>query len=131
MMAPASDIVNLKKFLIQLAGALKNPYSHMRPYLVLDNLPAHRSPKVREELQRFHVCFQPPYSSPANCQETVWSILKREYYVRLHRRDEDLANDEAFRAMIRQLYEEVPIITENILRANQRYLAQYLALGSD
>ena len=66
-----------------------------------------------------------------NCQETVWSILKREYYVRLHRRDEDLANDEAFRAMIRQLYEEVPIITENILRANQRYLAQYLALGSD
>ena len=33
--------------------------------------------------------------------------------------------------MIQRVYEEVPINTENILRANQRYLAQYLALGAD
>ena len=109
---------------------MRTPYSGSKPYLCLDNHPAHRSAKVREELSRFHVCFQPAYSSPANCQETIWAHLKREYYVRLHRRDEDVASEDEFRAMIRQLYEDVPINTEAILRANRRYLAQYLALGA-
>ena len=71
----------------------------------------------------------PPYSSPANVQETVWAHLKREYYVRLHRRDVDFANEAEFRAMIQQLVDDMPVNTENILRANYRYLAQYLALG--
>ena len=67
MMASATDIEGVKKFLVQLAGAVKNPYSGSRPYLVLDNHQAHRSPKVREELERFHVLWQPAYSSPVNC----------------------------------------------------------------
>ena len=33
--------------------------------------------------------------------------------------------------MIQQVIDDVPINTENILRANQRYLAQYLALGDE
>ena len=130
MIAPATDIASTKRFLLQLAGALKNPYSPLKPYLVLDNHPAHRSSQVREELSRFHVCFQPAWSSPANCQETVWAQLKREFYVRLHRRDSDLADEEQFRAMVKQLYEDVPVNTDAILRANQGYIAKYLALGS-
>ena len=131
MIAAATDIVHVKKFLVQLAGALKNPYSAQRPYLCLDNHPAHRSRQVREELSRFHVCFQPAYSSPANCQETIWSQLKSHYYTRLHRRDRDLTSDEEFRAMIRQLCDDIPINTDAILRANQPYLAKHLAMASE
>ena len=57
MMAPTTDIDSTKKFLVQLAGALRNPYSGSKPYLVLDNHPAHRTPKVREELERFRYIF--------------------------------------------------------------------------
>ena len=130
MIAPSTDIASTKRFLLQLAGALKTPYSPLKPYLVLDNHPTHRSAQIREELSRFHVCFQPAWSSPANCQETVWAQLKREFYVRLHRRNSDLADEEQFRAMVKQLYEDVPVNTDAMLRANQRYIAQYLALGS-
>ena len=79
----------------------------------------------------FHPIFQAPYSSPGNCQEQIWAYLKREYYVRLHRREEDLADANQFRAMIQQLCDDVPINTDAILRANQRYLAHYLALGAE
>ena len=132
MLGPATDIVSFRKFLLQVVGALRNPYSAARPYLVLDNHPSHTSPKMREELHaRFHVCFQPTASSPVNCQETVWAQIKREYYVRLHRRERDLASDEEFRNMIRELTEEVPINTENMLRANRHYLDHYIALGEE
>ena len=57
MMSKATDIAGMKKFLVQVAGALKDPYSSAKPYLILDNHPAHRSQRVREELSRFHVCF--------------------------------------------------------------------------
>ena len=122
MTADSTDIPNVKRFLVKLAGALRNPYG-IRPYLVLDNHRAHRSERVREELGRFRACFQPAYSSPFNCQETVWAQLKREYYVRLHRRDRDLASDDEFRAMVQQLCKDVPINTDAILRANQSYIA--------
>ena len=131
MIAPSTDIASTKRFLLQLAGALRNPYSPLKPYLVLDNHPAHRSAQIREELSRFHACFQPAWSSPANCQETVWAQLKREFYVRLHRRDSDLANEEEFRGLVRQVYEDVPVNTDAILRANHRFIAKYLALGDE
>ena len=57
MTAPATDIVSFKKFLVELAGAIKDPYTKQRPYLVLDNHSAHRSVHVREELNRFHALF--------------------------------------------------------------------------
>ena len=131
MTASSTDIPEVKRFLVQLAGALKDPYSKLRPYLVLDNHPAHRSNQVREELSRFHACFQPAYSSNFNCQETVWSLLKREYFVRLHRRDRDLTNQAEFRAMIEQLCADVPVNAENILRANRLYINHYLDLGDE
>ena len=73
MTAPATDIPSFKRFLVELAGAVKDPYTKRRPYLVLDNHSAHRSAQVREQLERFHAIFQPAYSSPFNVQETVWA----------------------------------------------------------
>ena len=131
MTATATDIPSVKKFLVELAGALRDPYTRLRPYLVLDNHSAHRSLQVREELSRFHAVFQPAYSSPFNVQETVWALVKQEYFVRLHRRDSELANDVEFRNMVLQLCEDVPINAANILRANRRHIAHYLALGTE
>ena len=51
--------------------------------------------------------------------------------MRLHRRDHDLADDAEFEAMIRQLYEEVPVDADAMLRANRAYVASYIALGDE
>ena len=131
MTAAATNIPETKRFLVALAGALRDPYRRMRPYLILDNHSAHHSSQVRDELTRFHALFQPAYSSPANCQETVWAQLKREYFVRLHRRDRDLASDAEFRAMIQQLTEDVPVNADSILRANRAWIAKYLELAAE
>ena len=131
MLATKTDISEVKRFLVQLAGALKNPYKKARPYLILDNHAAHHSNQVRDELSRFHALFQPAYSSPFNCQETVWSQLKREYYVRLHWREHDPVDDAEFRAMIQQLCDDVPINPDAILRSNRDWLDKYLALGAE
>ena len=79
----------------------------------------------------FHKCFQPAMSSCFQCVEWVWSILKKAYLVRLHRRETDLKDHAELEAMIVQLYQEVPICTENILRANRSYIEHYLALGEE
>ena len=57
MIANTTDITETKRFLVELAGALKNQYSRQKPYLIMDNHPAHKSPKVREELGRYHPIF--------------------------------------------------------------------------
>ena len=56
MQLPSTDIPSVKIFLVALAGQLQNPYAP-RPYLVMDNAPAHHSHKVREEMSRFHATF--------------------------------------------------------------------------
>ena len=58
-------------------------------------------------------------------------MLKREYFVRLHRRERDLKDHAEFKAMIEKLYSEVPIDTEAMLRANRSHIAHYLALGDE
>ena len=77
--------------------------------------------------------FQPAYSksiisithsintlgSPFNVVETCWAQLKREYFVRLHRRDADILSMAQFRAMIKAVYEEVPINSDSLLRVNR------------
>ena len=131
MTAEATSIVETKRFLVALSGALKNPYSPIRPLLVLDNHSSHRSDKIREELGRFRACFQPAFSSEFQCAETLWAHLKREYFVRLHRREENLKDHAEFEAMIQQLYQEVPIDADAILRVNQPHIARYLALGAE
>ena len=47
--------------------------------------------------------------SPFNVVETCWAQLKREYFVRLHRRETNILDMAQFRAMIKAVYEEVPI----------------------
>ena len=79
----------------------------------------------------FHKCYTPAMSSCYNVVEWVWSILKKAYLVRLHRRERDLRDHAEFEQMITQLYQEVPICTENILRANRSYIDHYLALGAE
>ena len=61
----------------------------------------------------------------------MWSLLKREYLVRLHRRDADIENDDEFRAMIRKLYREVPVNVDAMLRANRSHIDRYIALGEE
>ena len=58
-------------------------------------------------------------------------MLKREYFVRLHRRDRDLLTDDEFTAMIQQLCDDVPIYPDSMLRANRTYINHYLALGDE
>lgn len=119
MNASATNIQEFKRFIIQMAGQLKNPYSARKPYLVLDNHPAHHSKEVAELLnQYFKPVFQPAYSSPFNCIETVWSILKREWFVRLHRRESDIQSMAEFRGLIEQLCNEVKLSTENLMKSN-------------
>ena len=38
----------------------------------------------------FEVVFQPPYSSEANAQETVWSLVKSKFLTQLYRRETNL-----------------------------------------
>ena len=64
-------------------------------------------------------------------QEVVWAFLKKEYYMRLHRRDENIKDEAEFSQMIEKLCEEVPINTDNILRSNRAYVNYYLALGEE
>ena len=61
----------------------------------------------------------------------MWAQLKREYLQRLDRRDRDVADQAEFHRMIRQLYREVPINVDAMLKANHGYIARYLALGDE
>ena len=123
MMAKATNIESFKLFLVQLAGARVNPYSERKPVLVMDNHPAHRSSKCTELLnQYFRPEFQPAYSSPFNPVETCWALLKREYFVRLHRRETNFRTMEEFRSMLKEVVEDVPLVQANLLRVNRPYV---------
>ena len=60
--------------------------------------------------------------------ETVWAYLKREYFVRLNRRETDFTSMDQFRLMIKDLYTEVPLNMENLLRSNRLYVDFHLKL---
>ena len=72
--------------------------SHLqRPILVLDNHPAHKTSDNRDKMrEHFDVVFQPPYSSEANAQETVWAQVKHLYLQKLYRRKTNLTTQRAF-----------------------------------
>ena len=86
---------------------------------------------MQEQLSRFRVLFQVPYSSPFNVVETVWAAYKREHLVRLHRRERDFPNAAAFEQAVLQLCDDVPIDPDAMLRANRSYIEHYLALGDE
>ena len=79
-----------------------------RPVLVLDN---HRAHKTADNLAKaalhFEVVFQPPYSSEANAQETVWAAAKRSYLQRLYRRDANLQSQQQFHTFLYRFLEDV------------------------
>ena len=79
-----------------------------RPVLVLDN---HRAHKTEENLRKagrhFEVVFQPPYSSEANAQETVWARTKALYLQRLYRRDTNMTTQQQFHTFLYRFLEDV------------------------
>lgn len=130
MMAPATNEEHFAEFLVEIARGLKNQYRQRKPRLVLDNHPAHRSEGSLALLREFFVVdFQPAYSSNFNCQETVWSLLKREFMKRLHRRSENIETMDGFRAFLQTVIDDVPLDVERLLRSNREYVKKYAAAG--
>lgn len=110
MLGTATNIVQMKAFLIKLARSLQNPFMRAKPWLVLDNHSAHHSKKLKQTLNdHFRPLFMPAYSSPFNCQELVWAHVKRAYFVKLHRRDQNFASVEAFRDFVADVLKTTPI----------------------
>ena len=62
MTGVATSIPETKRFLVMLAGQLRNPRGP-KPYLCMDNHRSHKSDEVIEEMRPFVPCFQPPYTS--------------------------------------------------------------------
>ena len=88
MIGNATNIEEFKKFLVQVARAFRNPYAQVKPRLIMDNHPAHRSRNCRELLNQYYrPAFQPAYNksiitltddisvigSPFNVVETCWA----------------------------------------------------------
>ena len=91
MLAKSTNHRALKIFVRLLKSSLKNPYKQQKPWMVLDNHRSHYKSGARQLLEdSFNVIFQPAYSSPFNCQESVWALVKREYFARMHRRNTNL-----------------------------------------
>ena len=98
---------------------------HGKPFLVLDKHPAHKSVKGAREMEKwFQPLFQPAQSSPFNCQKTVWSMLKRNFYNQLHQREHHLYSLDQFSKFLQDSLDlhERSINTGRIMNANKRYV---------
>ena len=96
-----------------------------RPELVLDNHRAHKTAENRAAMdQHFEVVFQPAYSSEANCQETVWAVVKHEYRKHLYRRTSNLTTQLRFEHWLQRLLVKVApgINPARIALANRHWL---------
>ena len=123
MMAKSTNQEAFKRFIRLLQQTLRNPYKRSKPWLVLDNHKSHHALSAKQQLESsFNVLFQPPYSSAFNCQETVWANVKREYFSRMHRRNEDLRSQLDYGRFLLGVCKDVPLNTSNLLRANRRYI---------
>ena len=102
----------------------------MKPWLVLDNHTSHHTRIAKRAMENwFNVLYQPPYSSAFNCQETVWSVVKREYFCRMHRRDVELKTQLEYGQFLLEVCRDVPLNTINLHRANRKFIDQHLQLG--
>ena len=131
MLAEGSGLPEMKRFLIELAGQLTEQHRRERPYLCMDGLSSHKSPKLAEQLVRFKAMYQPAQSLPANCQSCHLVEVKKEYFYRLHKRDLGFRDEAELRQFVQQVCDEVPIDPDAVLRANRSWLKRYLALGAD
>ena len=75
----------------------------------------------------FEVVFQPPYSSPANAQETVWAQVKALYLNKLYRRMTNLTTQRAFDVFLKAFLEKAgpKVNPVNIVRAPDWWLAAH------
>ena len=96
-----------------------------RPVLILDNHRAHRtSDNLAKMSPHFDVVFQPPYSSEANAQETVWARVKKLYLSKLYRRDENMDTMRHFVTFLDKFLDETaPLIeTAQLVKAPHWWL---------
>ena len=76
-------------------------YLSGKPVLILDNHRAHKTPENMLKMQHhYDVLFQPPYTSEANAQETVWSQVKAVYLRDLYRRDFNIDSQQTFHSFV-------------------------------
>ena len=54
----------------------------------------------------FEVIFQPPYSSEANAQETVWSLVKAKFLIQLYRRETNLTTQQQFHNFVTRVLDD-------------------------
>ena len=68
MLANATNIKNTKRFLVVMAKHRKNPYSHTKVNVVVDNHRAHHNKGVIKlaNQRNLNLEFQPSYSPPMN-----------------------------------------------------------------
>ena len=75
MICESNNTENFEKFLL----GLKAKCEGMRVIIILDNLRIHYAKKLNPIYTKdFKLMFLPPYSSPLNPIERLWSVLKRK-----------------------------------------------------
>ena len=85
-----TTIPAMKRFVIMVARARRNQYGD-RPYIIMDNAKAHKDSEVIRQMENHFIpVYMPPYSSNFNIVESIFSILKEQYRVRLFRRDSNI-----------------------------------------
>ena len=57
-----------------------------------------------------------------NCVETVFGLLKRRFYKKLHRMEVNLATMQQFHEMVLRVCSQYPISIPAMIRSNKRYL---------
>ena len=129
MLAKSTNFQALEIFANQIKYSLKNPYKREKPWLVLDNHTSHHKNCVVRQLESmFNLLYQPPYSSAFNCQETVWALVKREYFARMHRRESNLVTQLEYGRFLMEVCSDVKLNVANLLRANREYIDKHLQL---
>ena len=74
MICESNNTENFENFLL----GLKAKCEDMRVIIILDNLRIHYAKKLNPIYTKdFKLMFLPPYSSPLNPIERLWSVLKR------------------------------------------------------
>jgi transposase len=78
------------------------PLKTTRVTIVLDNAKAHKTldaKSIAEELN-LELMFMPPYTPEFNCIEALWSVIKRDFKLRVLARKEVKISDTTFRQLL-------------------------------
>ena len=101
-----TNIEGTKFFLEKLIDQIEAKNLGCKPYLVMDNHPAHRANALKDHLQHFHPMWLPGYSSFLNSQETVWSALKPYLNRHFARSDHDFSDQGELEDEVQMIAEE-------------------------